>query len=79
MVSFFNVYNIDALTVHNQKRARCSKSAVGFLPCSHQADIRMRLHRLLPFEGRVHVVYTAGKATDVMEFVDFTCLIQTFH
>ena len=33
--------------VHRQKRASCSKSAVGLLPCSHQADIRMCSHCLL--------------------------------
>ena len=33
--------------VHTQKRVSCSKSAIGVLPCSHQADIRMRSHRLL--------------------------------
>ena len=34
------------LKVHSQKRASCSKSAAGLLPCSHQADIRMRSHCL---------------------------------
>ena len=33
--------------LHSQKRASCSKSAAGLLPCCHQADIRMRSHRLL--------------------------------
>ena len=33
--------------LHNQKHAICSKSAAGLLPCCHQADIRMRSHRLL--------------------------------
>ena len=28
--------------VHSQKHASCIKSAAGLLPCSHQADIRMR-------------------------------------
>ena len=30
-----------------KKRASWTKSAADLLPCSHQADIRMRLHRLL--------------------------------
>ena len=34
-------------TLHRQKRASYSKSAAGLLPCCHQADIRMRSHRLL--------------------------------
>ena len=29
-----------------QKRVSCGKSAVGLLPCCHQADIRMRSHHL---------------------------------
>ena len=33
------------------KRASCSKSAVGLLPCGHQADIRTRSHRLLRTDG----------------------------
>ena len=33
--------------VHSQKRASCITSAAGLLPCCHQADIRMRSHRLL--------------------------------
>ena len=33
--------------LHSQKRAGCSKSAARLLPCGHQADIRMRSHRLL--------------------------------
>ena len=33
--------------LHIQKHAICSKSAAGLLPCCHQADIRMRSHRLL--------------------------------
>ena len=33
--------------LHSKKRASWGKSAVGLLPCSHQADIWMRLHRLL--------------------------------
>ena len=33
--------------INGQKRASCIKSAAGLLPCSHQDDIRMRLHRLL--------------------------------
>ena len=37
----------NAARLHSQKRASCSESAVGLLPCSHQADIRMRSHRLL--------------------------------
>ena len=32
--------------VHSQKRANCSTSAAGLLPCCHQADIRMCSHRL---------------------------------
>ena len=32
--------------IHSQKRASCSKSATGLLPCCHQADIRMCSHRL---------------------------------
>ena len=34
-------------SLHSQRRASCSKSAAGLLPCCHQADIRMRSHRLL--------------------------------
>ena len=30
----------------------CSKSAAGLLPCCHQADIRMRSHRLLRFDDK---------------------------
>ena len=33
--------------IHSRKRASCSKSAAGLLPCCYQADIRMRSHRLL--------------------------------
>ena len=33
--------------LHSQKRASCSKSVAGLLPRCHQADIRMRSHRLL--------------------------------
>ena len=33
--------------LHSQKRASCSKSIAGLLLCCHQADIRMRSHRLL--------------------------------
>ena len=33
--------------INGQKRASCIKSAAGLLPCSRQADIRMRSHRLL--------------------------------
>ena len=29
------------------QRASCTKPAAGLLPCCHQADIRMRSHRLL--------------------------------
>ena len=36
--------------IHGQKRASCSKSAAGLLPCCRQADIRMRSHRLLRFD-----------------------------
>ena len=32
-------------------QGNCSKSAVGLLPCCHQADIRMRSHCLLRFDG----------------------------
>ena len=39
-------------TLHSQKRASCSKSAPGLLPCSHQADIRMRLHCLLRLDDK---------------------------
>ena len=37
--------------VHSQKRASCSKSAVGLLPCCYKTDIRMRSHRLLRLDG----------------------------
>ena len=30
--------------LHSQKGVSCSKSAACLLPCSHQADIKMRLH-----------------------------------
>ena len=40
-----------ASPIHSQKSASCSKSAAGLLPCCHQADIRMRSHRLLRFDG----------------------------
>ena len=33
--------------IHSQTRASWSKSAAGLLPCCHQADIRIRSHRLL--------------------------------
>ena len=33
--------------LHSQKCPSCSKSAAGLLLCCHQADIRMRSHRLL--------------------------------
>ena len=33
--------------LHRQKRASCTKSAADLLPCCHQADLRMRSHRLL--------------------------------
>ena len=33
--------------VHSQKR----KTAAGLVPCCHQADIRMRSHRLLQRDG----------------------------
>ena len=35
------------IQLHSQKCASCSKSAAGLLPCSHQADIRIRPHRML--------------------------------
>ena len=35
----------------SQKRVSCSKSAAGLLPFCHQADIRMRSHRLLLLDG----------------------------
>ena len=38
------------------KRASCSKSAAGLLPCCHQADIRMRSHRLLRLDDDKFVV-----------------------
>ena len=41
--------NTSTCTIMNyttyQKRTTCSKSAAGFFPCSHQADIRMRSRR----------------------------------
>ena len=39
--------DVDLMTAKYYKVASCSKSAVGLLPCCHQADIRMRSHRLL--------------------------------
>ena len=45
--SGINWLNLVFLKVHSQKPASCSKSPAGLWPCSHQADIRMRSHRLL--------------------------------
>ena len=36
--------------IHSQKRTSCSKSTACLLTGSHQADIRMRSHRLLRFD-----------------------------
>ena len=36
--------------INSQKRTSYSKSVAGLLPGSHQADIRMRSHRLLPLD-----------------------------
>ena len=43
---FFILSWISSL-LHSQKRASCITSAAGLLPCCHEADIRMRSHRLL--------------------------------
>ena len=40
---FFWSYRI---LLHRQIPTGCSKSAAGLLSCSHEADIRIRLHRL---------------------------------
>ena len=39
--------------LHSQTRASCSKSAAGLLSCCHQADIRMRSHRLLWLDDNI--------------------------
>ena len=38
------------IAIHSQKGTSCSKSVAGLLPCSHQANIRMRSHRLLQLD-----------------------------
>ena len=43
----FSVIFCKSSRLHRQKLASCSKSATGLSPCYHQADIRMRSHRLL--------------------------------
>ena len=45
----------DRQFVHRQKRASCSKSAAGLLPCSYQADITTRSHRLLRLDDNKYV------------------------
>ena len=45
MIRYIRYMNVGE--VHSQKHASYSKSAADLLPCSHQADIRMRSHRLL--------------------------------
>ena len=46
-LEWFSCLLYDFNLLHSHKRASYSKSAAGLLPCSHQADIRMRSHRLL--------------------------------
>ena len=41
--------------LRSQKHASYSKSAAGLLSCSHQADIRMRSHRLLRLDDNKSV------------------------
>ena len=45
----------DRQLVHSHKRASYSKSAAGLLPCSYQADITTRSHRLLRLDDNKSV------------------------
>ena len=59
--------------INSQKRTTYSKSAAGLLPGSHQADIRMRSHRLLQLDDNKS---TAKLSTDLMQ-VDSQDFIST--
>ena len=53
------------------KSVSYSKSVAGLLPCCHQADIRMRSHRLLRVDGnRLQVV----NRTDVGKITFFSSI-----
>ena len=58
------------LFIYNQKHASCSKSAAGLLPCCHQADIRMRSHRLLRFDD--------NKSVACCQHFCFKLIVKTF-
>ena len=49
--SYLRSFSAHFSRIHSRKHVSCSKSAVGLLPCCHQADIRMRSHRLLRFDN----------------------------
>ena len=55
---------------HNQKRASCSKSAVGLLPFSHQADIRMRSHCLPRLDENKPA---ASSSASLIQVISTTC------
>ena len=57
--------------VHSQKRASYSKSAVGLLPCCHEATFRMRSHRLLRLDD--------SKLTASCQQVCCKLIVKTFY
>ena len=55
---------------HNQERASCSKSAVGLLPFSHQADIRMHSHCLPRLDENKPA---ASSSASLIQVISTTC------
>ena len=75
----FAVEEVLKIDLLSQERATCSKSAVGLLPCSHQADIRMCSHCLLRLDdnkslpGLMQVDCQDFLSTSLMQVVSITC------
>ena len=61
----------DQSNLHSKKCASCSKSPAGLLSCCHEADIRMRSHRLLWLHD--------NKSAASSQQASCKLIVKTFH